>query len=164
MGVLADHHSTVCVSLAITRQRRLFCLLVCHGTPSCYGVVAFSLSIPHGMHLVAPTQLCPFRWYVIPARHFPQKSPGRNLKIGFPLSPPPHQTMPFYLLPMTSLRLVLAGYRLVRFEPCACLPSICVQNLLAAHSSAVVWRLACIACRPFSLTFYVGCFLISCSS
>ena len=46
--------------------------------------------------------------------------------------------MPSYLLPMTSLRLVLAGYRLVRSGPCACLFSMCVQNLLAAHASAAV--------------------------
>ena len=39
---------------------------------------------------------------------------------------------------MTSPCLVLAGYRLVRYGPCACLSSIYVQNLLAAHTSAVV--------------------------
>ena len=52
--------------------------------------------------------------------------------------------MPSYLWPITSLRPVLAGYRLVRSGLYACLPSICVQNLSAAHSSVVVWRLACI--------------------
>ena len=50
---------------------------------------------------------------------------------------------------MTSLHPVLAGYRLVRSGPYACLPSICVQNLHAAHSSAMVWRLACTVYRPF---------------
>ena len=54
LSVLADHHWTVCVPFPITRQRRLFCLLVSHGTPSCYGVGVFSLLIPHDMHLVAP--------------------------------------------------------------------------------------------------------------
>ena len=39
---------------------------------------------------------------------------------------------------MTSLRPVLAGYRLVRFGPCACLSSMYVQNLLVAHASVVV--------------------------
>ena len=58
---------------------------------------AFSLPIPHGMHLVAPTQFCPFGWCVIQAGHFPKKSPGRNLKIGFPLTPPPNHV----LLPLT---------------------------------------------------------------
>ena len=46
--------------------------------------------------------------------------------------------MPFYLWPMTSLCPVLAGYRLVKSGPCACLPSMYVQNLLAAHTFAVV--------------------------
>ena len=46
--------------------------------------------------------------------------------------------MPFYLWPMTSLRPVLARYRLVRFGPYTCLSSMYVQNLLAAHMSAVV--------------------------
>ena len=78
-------------------KRKLFCLFVCHGTLSCYGVGVFSLPIPYGMHLVAPAQLYPFGWYVIPARHSPQKNPGRNLKIGFPLSPLPNHA----LLPLT---------------------------------------------------------------
>ena len=43
---------------------------------------------PYGMHVMAPTQLCPFGWYVIPTGHSPQKSPRKNLKIGFPLSLP----------------------------------------------------------------------------
>ena len=47
--------------------------------------------------LVVPTQLCSFGWYVILVGHFPQKSPNKNLKIGFPLSPPPNHT----LLPLT---------------------------------------------------------------
>ena len=72
-------------------------MLVCHGTLSCYGVGAFFLPIPHGMHLVVPAQLCSFGWYVIPIGHFPQNSPSRNLKIGFPLSPPPNHA----LLPLT---------------------------------------------------------------
>ena len=50
---------------------------------------------------------------------------------------------------MTSLRPVLVGYRLMRFGPYTCLPSICVQNLSVTHSSAVVWRLACTIHRPF---------------
>ena len=57
--------------------------------------------------------------------------------------------MPSYLWPMTSLRPVLARYRLVRFGPCVCLSSICVQNLPVAHSSTVVWRLAYTVCHPF---------------
>ena len=91
LGVLADHHWTVCVPLPITKQRWLFyiCLPWHLFLPRC----GFSLPIPHGMHLVAPAQLCPFGWCVIPAGHSPQKSPGRNLKIGFPLSLPPNHTL-----------------------------------------------------------------------
>ena len=117
-------------------KEKLFCLFVYRGTLSCYGVGAFSLPIPYGMHLVVLAQLCSFRWYVIPAGHFPQKSPSRNLKIGFPFSPPPNHDS--YLWPMTSPCLVLAGYRLVRSGPCACLFSMYVQNLPTAHAFAVV--------------------------
>ena len=49
---------------------------------------------------------------------------------------------------MTSLYLVLARYKLVRFGPCTCLPSIYVQNLPTALLSAMVWRLAFF--RPIS--------------
>ena len=97
LGVLVDHHQTVCVPLPITKQKGLFCLLVYHSTPSYYCVGSFSLPIPHGMHLVASAQFCPFWWCVIPTEHFPQKSPGKNLKIGFPFSPPLNHT----LLPLT---------------------------------------------------------------
>ena len=83
-------------------KRKLFCLFVCRGTLSYYGVGAFSLPIPHGMHLMVPAQLCPFGWYVILAGHFPQKSPSRNLKNRFSPSPH-HQTMP-PLSPFTSSR------------------------------------------------------------
>ena len=93
LDVLADHYWTICVPLPITRQRWLFCLLVCRGTPFCYGVGVFSLPIPYSMHLVALAQLCLFGWCVIPAGHFPQKSPSRNLKIGFPLSPSPNHAL-----------------------------------------------------------------------
>ena len=78
-------------------KRKLFCLFICHNTLSYYGVSVFSLPIPHGMHLVVLAQLCPFGWYVIPTGHFPQKSLSRNLKIGFPLSPPLNHA----LLPLT---------------------------------------------------------------
>ena len=46
--------------------------------------------------------------------------------------------MPSYLRPMTLLRLVLVGYRLVRSGPYACLSSMYVQNLHAAHAFVVV--------------------------
>ena len=39
---------------------------------------------------------------------------------------------------MTSPCPVLAGYKLVRSGPCACLSSLYIQNLLAAHAFTVV--------------------------
>jgi len=76
---------SVCHSLS-PNKKKLFCLFVYRVTLFCYGVSAFSLPISHGMHLVVLVQLYSFKWYVITAGHFPQKSPSRNLKIGFPLS------------------------------------------------------------------------------
>ena len=144
--------------LPITRQRRLFCLLVCHGTPSYYGVVVFSLSIPHGMHLVAPTQLCPFRWYVIPARHFPQKSLGRNLKIGFPLSPPPnHAILPLtHDLTTSCIGWVQAGVAWALRVPFFHMSKICLSLTHPPWSEGFPAQFAI-----YFLTFYVSCFLIS---
>ena len=95
LGVPADHHRSDCVLPPIARQKEaiLFVCLPWHPFLSCYGVGAFSLPIPYGMHLVAPVQFCPFGWYVIPAGHFPKKSPGRNLKIVFHLSPPSNHAL-----------------------------------------------------------------------
>ena len=90
----------------------------------------------------------------------PKRAWVGTLKMDFsPL--PTIKPCPLYLWPTTSPCPVLARYRLVVFGPCACLPSMCVQNLPAGRSLAVVWRLTCIVCRPFLLTFYVSCFLIS---
>ena len=144
LGVLADYY--VCVPLTITRQRGLFCLLVCRGTPFLLWCGCRLSPYPLWHAPSGLAQPYPFGWCVILARHFPQKSPGRNLKIGLPLSPP---TMPSYLWPMTSLCPILAGYRLVRSGSCTCLSSICVQNLIVALSSVVVYRLAYIAYRLF---------------
>ena len=106
----------------------------------------FSLPILHGMHLMAPTQLCPFGWCVIPAGHFSQKCLSRNLKIGFLLSPPPNHA----LLPLThDLTASCIGWVQAGEVWALRVPSICVQNLSAAHSSVVVWRLACTVWCPF---------------
>ena len=131
-------------------KRKLFCLFVYRGTLSYYGLGAFSLPIPHGMHLVVTTQFC-FFWVVChPSRTLPPKKPEQEPQNrSFPS--PHHQTMLFYLWRMTSLCPVFAGYRLVRFGPCACLSSMYVQNLPAAH--ALPW-LACTVCRPFFTIFW----------
>ena len=46
--------------------------------------------------------------------------------------------MPSYLWPITSPCLVLAGYKLVRSGPWACLSSMYIQNLHAAHAFTIV--------------------------
>ena len=95
LGVLTDHH--ICVPLSITRQRGLFCLLVCRGTPFLLWCGCLLSPYPSWHAPSGPAQLYLFGWCVIPAGHFPQKSPGKSLKLGLPLSPPPNHA----LLPMT---------------------------------------------------------------
>ena len=58
---------------------------------------------------------------------------------------------------MNSLRPVLAEYRLVRYGPCMCLPSICVKNLSVAHCSPWSGGMPAQFAVRF-LTFYVSCF------
>ena len=144
------------VPLPIIRQRGLFCSLFYHGTLTCYGVSALSLSIPHGMHLVVPTH--PYFFWAIchPSRTFPQKSLSRNSIIGFPLSPPlDHTFLPLNQDPPPP---VLAGYRLVKSGPCACSTSACVKNLPTAF--VVVWMLLYTFCHPFLTSYGVSYFLI----
>ena len=69
--------------------------------------------------------------------------------------------MPSYLWPMISPPPVSAGYRLVMFGPYACLTFMYIQNLLAAHAFAMVWRLVCTFCRPSSVSYGVNHFLAS---
>ena len=96
LGVLANHHWFVCVPLPIARQGKLFCLFVCRGTLYCYGMGAFSLHIPYGMHLVVLTQLC-FFWVVChPNRTLLSKEPMQEPQNRYFLSPH-RQTMPSYL-------------------------------------------------------------------
>ena len=134
--------------LPIIRQRELFCLLVCRDTPSCYDVGAFSLHIPHDMHLVASAQLCSFGQCIIPVGHFPQKSLDRNLKIVFPLSPPPNHA----LLSLTHdftvscIGWVQAGevwaYRMPSFHMCpksACCSLVCHGLEAFLHSLPFVF-------------------------
>ena len=68
-------------------------LLVSRGTPFLlrYGCLFSPYLSWHASS--GPTQFFPFGWYVIPAEHFPQKSLGRNLKIGLPLSPSPNHAL-----------------------------------------------------------------------
>ena len=74
---LPSHHylPVLAVPFLITRQRRLFCLFVCHDTLTCYGVGALSLFIPHGMNLVVPTHPYFFWAVCYPSKTFPLKEP-----------------------------------------------------------------------------------------
>ena len=141
LGVLVNHH--ICVLLPITRQRGLFCLLVCRGTPFLLWCGCLLSPYPSWHAPSSPAQLCPFGWCVILAGHFPQKSLDKNLKIGLSLSPPLNHA----LLPLTHDLIVLCiGWWDLGL---ACAFLSCMSNLLAAFSSVVVWRLVCIACRSF---------------
>ena len=79
-----------------TKENYFVCLSVCCGTLSYYSLGAFSLSIPHGLHLVVPTQFC-FFWVVCrPSRTLPSKEPEQEPRNRY--FPSFHrQTMPFYL-------------------------------------------------------------------
>ena len=126
----------------IARQGRVFCLLVCRGTLFLLRSGLFlspypSWHVPNGSN-----SACLFWVISHPSKTPPRKSLSRNLQNRF-FPSPHHQTMPSEsLTPPTSPCSILAGYRLVVLGPYACLHSICIQSLPAAHSSAVVWRLA----------------------
>ena len=159
LGVLADHH--ICVPFPITKQRGLFCLLVYRGTPFLLWCGWLLSPYPSWHAPSGPAQLCPFGWCVIPTGHFPQKSPGRNLKIGLPLSPPPnHAFLPLtHDLTMPCIGWVQAGeVWALRVPSFHVYPKIC---LLLSHPP---WS-GGLPAQPTvrSLTFYVSCFLISCS-
>ena len=78
LGVLADHHWTVCVPLPITRQRGLFGLLVCRGTPfllryGCFLSPYPSWRAPSGSSLALPF------WVVChPSKTLPPKEPWQK--------------------------------------------------------------------------------------
>ena len=67
----------VCHSLSPDKGK-LFCLFVSRGTLSSYGLSVFSLSIPHGTHLVVPTKFY-FFWVVCHlSKTFPPKEPEQE--------------------------------------------------------------------------------------
>ena len=154
MSVLVDHllvrqsfghqHLLVlAVLLPITRQRRLFCLLVYHVPPTCNDVGAFSL---------------------YPSWYAPSDSSSSLLLLGSmssqqgisPKEPeqepynrfsPLLTTRPCPFLPLTHDPPLLAGYRLEVSGSCTCSTS-----LLVAHVSVVVWRL-CLHVLPCTFDF-----------
>ena len=143
-------------------KKKMFYLLACRSTLSCHDVGVFSLYPScHAPNSSSPN-LASFGWSIIPAGHTSQKSLGRSRKISlFPS--PHHQTIPPYLWPMTPPHPILARYKLVVPGLHVCFPFTYVQDMPAAHASTAAWRLACTVCY-FSSSFYVGCFIIFCSS
>ena len=157
LGILADHH--ICVPLPITKQRGLFCLLVCRSTPFLLRCGCLFSPYPLWHAPSGPTQLCPFGWCVIPARHFPQKSHNKNLKIGLPLSLPPNHV----LLSLThDLTVPCIGWVQVSEVWALCVPSFHVCPKICLLLSRLLWS-GGLPAQPTvrSLTFYVSCFLIS---
>ena len=104
------------------------------------------------MHLVIPTRPSLFWLVCHPNRTFPPKEfewESQNR-----LSPSPHrQTISFLTSNPWPTTLVLAGYKLVVLEPCACSTSMCVHGLSTVHAFATTWRLVCTFYCSF-LTFY----------
>ena len=131
-------------------KRKLFCLFVCCGTLSCYGLGAFSLPIPHGIHLMVLTQFC-FFWVVChPSKTLPQKSPSRNLEIGlsplptakpclFTSDPWPHRVLYWLGTGWWSLGLARASL--------PCMSKICLLLM------RLPW-LVCTVCHPFLTIFW----------
>ena len=145
MGVPADYHWSVCVPLPIARQKTAILFVCLPDTLFCYSVGAFSLPI-----LVVSVQLCPFGWYVISAGHFPQKSPSRNLKIGFSLSPlPNHALLPLtHDLTVPCIGRVQAGEVLgLARASLPCMSKVCLLLM------RLPW-LACTVCRSFLTIFW----------
>ena len=135
LGVLTDHHCSVCVPPSITRQRRVFCLLGCRGIPFLLRS-GFFLSPYPLWHAPSGSNLVCLFWEVShPSRTPPQKSLSRNLKNRF-FPSPHHQTMTFESLnpdlTMPYIGWVQAGgawaLRTLFFHMCpksTCCPFVC---------------------------------------
>ena len=150
-GCAIPHHQT--------KKTIFFFFFFCRGIPTCYGVSALSLPIPHGMHLVVPIHIY-FFWTVChPSETFPPKEPKQESQNRF--SPLP-TSRPCPLLPLTHNPPlpVLAGYKLVISGPYMCSTSVYVQNLPAAHAFAMFWRLICTFYRPSLTSYGISHFLI----
>ena len=140
---------SVCHSLS-PNKRKLFCLFVCHDTLFLLWC-GYLLSLYPSWHAPSGSNSALLILGDMSSQQdtSPKRTQARTSNRSFPS--PHRQTMRSYLWPMTSPCPILAGYKLVRFGPCACLSSMYVQNLPAAH--ALPW-LACTVCRPFFTIFW----------
>ena len=122
-------------------------------------VWVFSLAIPHGMHLVVPTNPS-FFWVVChPSRTSPPKEskwePQNRLSLlpttrPYPLLPLTHDLPPLYWLGTGWWCLGLARAPL----PCTS------KSLIATHAFAMVRRFICAFCHSSLTSYGVNCFLI----
>ena len=159
LGVLVGHYWTVCVPLPITRQRGLFGLLVCRGTPfllqyGCFLSPYPSWRAPSGSSLALPV------WVVChPSRTLPPKEPWQkpqNRSSPLPTTKPCSFTSdpwPHYV--MYWLGTGRWGLGLVRvFLPYV--SKICLLLTRPPWSRGLPIQSA-----VHFLIFYVSCFLIS---
>ena len=120
----------------ITRQRGLFCLLVCRGTSFLLGCGCLFSPYPSWDASSGPAQFCLFGWCVIQVVHFPQKSHGRNLKIGLPLPPPPNYAL---LLLTHDLTVLCIGWVQAGEVWALCVPSFHVCPKICLLLSRPPW-------------------------
>ena len=151
--------------LPITKQRKLFCLLV-H-----YGIHILS----HYPSWHAPSSSNSFFPLLGGAGHFPQKSLSGNPKIGSPFSPPPDHTFS-YLWPMahhscTGWVQVGGAWALCVFHFCVCLKLVCYSCIchgLEAHLfiMSLILDLLCVNCflifHSLRLASFKGWVLLDC--
>ena len=153
MGVLADHLLVVS-GLAITtylcwlcrsplpdKEGYFVCLLVMAFSTR-YSVCSLSLSL--SLFLITCTWwfqliLTSFRWHVISAGHFPQKSLSKNPRIDF-LPLPTARPCPLTHDPPLS---ILAGYRLVMPRSRACFTFLTRYSYTCRVLEIVLYVLPC---------------------
>ena len=131
----------------------------------------FSLTNPYGIHLVIPAHLSLF-WVVChPSRTFHPKELEREPQNRLP--PFPHrQTIPSLTSDLWPTTHVLAGYKWVVLELCACSTFICVHGLSVVHAFAMTWGLVWFLLHVYLLildllwcgwitrfSFFISCFL-----
>ena len=150
---LSNHHHlpVLAVPHPIPRQIVLFCLLAHRGIFIRIRVDIFSYCSSWHASSNSNSFFPFFGWYVIPARHFPQKSLSENPRIGSPLLP---TVRPYPFLPLTHgpplLYWLGTSWWCLSFV-CAPLPCVSIAFLLfihlpwpegsSTHSTACLWPL-----------------------
>ena len=171
LGVLIDHHCSVCVPPSITRQKRVFCLLGCRGTPFLLRSGFFLSHYPSWHAPSGSNSACLF-WVVSHPSMTPhRKSLSQNFKNRF-FPFPHHQTMPSEFL-TPDLTMPCIGWvqidgawalRVPSFHMCpksACCPFICRGLEASLHNLLSVFLdLLCGLPFDFLLLLGVGPYLL----